>query len=81
MRPVTDIPRLKSLGWESGRKEVNEEELQREIVATNEMDIIKASALSGKLDVKHVRWNEGEEVPQAGYWWRWRWDICNWEAS
>ncbi|KAL9125575.1 MAG: hypothetical protein Q9217_005240 [Psora testacea] len=81
MHSIADIPQLMSLGYESDREDASEEEVRREIVATNEMGIIKASAVNRKLEATYVDWTKGGQVPPKGYWWRWKWDIGNLEAS
>ena len=81
MLPATDLPQLIPKGRMSDRRNARKEEVQREVVATNEMGIVKAGAVHGKIDLTYVDWGTGQEVPKRGYWWRWKWDIGNHEVS
>ena len=83
MQPVKDVPALTPFSNSRGYDvpAVTEEEAGRELVATNKMTVINASAVRGRASVKQVKLEEGERVPESGYWWRWRFDVGNSETS
>ena len=45
------------------------DDLGRELIATNTMAVINVSLVKRRVEVAHVRPEEGNTVPERGYWW------------
>lgn len=48
---------------------LSRDELERELIATNAMAVINVSLVKRRVEVVHVRPEEGNTVPERGYWW------------
>ena len=83
MKPIKELPALVGLIKHVGDHNsdevpaVTEEEASRELVATNSMDVVNATAVRGRAIVKQVKLEHGDAVPESGHWWRWRFDVGN----
>ena len=67
---VLDFPQLST-----DLDAATDEKGNRELIATNKMGIIDAQLIKGKATVKRVSSEKCDEIPQAGYWWQYKWDI------
>lgn len=52
-----------------GLGQLSSNELERELIATNAMAVINISLVKRRVEVVHVRPEEGNTVPDRGYWW------------
>ena len=55
--------------------ELSKDQLDRELIATNEMAVINVSLIKGRASVTHVRPEKGVDVPETGYWWTHSFDV------
>jgi len=59
-------------GKRGGGDDGEEEGRERELFASDEMDVVHADLVVGVVGVVHL--GEGEGVPGEGWWWWRRWD-------
>lgn len=52
-----------------GLGQLNPNELERELIATNAMAVINVSLVKRRVEVAHVRPEDGQTIPERGYWW------------